>query len=154
MKIRFGLLASVLLFVTVVTCETGAAVAKTATAKLDTTDGPVESSAATPGLPDLVVMSVDSDNLDNGEVKVKIKNQGQRNAVRSDVVLTMTWGTKSLSFTHASIPLAPGQMDMVTIDVKMSLVQARFCATADGTKKVNEGNETNNKLCGRFDGKP
>jgi hypothetical protein len=153
MKISLGLLISVLLFVNAGTCQTGAGLAKTERATLDY-DGPAESSAAIAGLPDLIVMSVDSDNLDHGEVKVKIKNQGQRNAVRSDVVLTMTWGTKTLSFTHASIPLAPGQMDMVTIDVKMSLVQARFCATADGTKKVNEGNETNNKLCGRFDGKP
>jgi subtilase family serine protease len=105
-------------------------------------------------LPDLVVVSVDSDNLDHGEVKVKIKNQGLRSAVRSDVGLVMTWGTKALSFTHSFIPLAAGQVDIVTFDVKMSLVQARFCATADATKKVSEDNETNNKLCGRFDGKP
>jgi len=99
-------------------------------------------------------VSVDSDNLDSGVVKVKIKNQGQRQAVRSDVVLTMTWGTKTASFTHSSISLSPGQTDVVSIDVKMSLVQARFCATADGTGKVTESDESNNNLCGRFDGKP
>ena len=47
-------------------------------------------SVAASTLPDLIVVSVDSDNLDNGEVKVKIKNQGQRNAARALVALTMT----------------------------------------------------------------
>ena len=105
-------------------------------------------------LPDLVVMSITSDNLDNGEVKIKIKNQGQRRAARSDVSLAMTWGLKTATFTHSTIPLNPGQMTTVVIDVKMSLVQAEFCATADATNKVTEDNESNNKQCGQFGGKP
>ena len=105
-------------------------------------------------LPDLVVMSITSDNLDNGEVKIKIKNQGMRKAVRSDVSLVMRWGLKTATFTHSTIPLNPGQMTTVVIDVKMSLVQAEFCATADATNKVTEDNESNNKQCGQFGGKP
>ena len=105
-------------------------------------------------LPDLVVMSITSDNLDNGEVKIKIKNQGQRRAVRSLVSLVMTWGLKTATFTYSTIPLDPGQMTTVVVDVKMSLVQAEFCATADSTNRVNEDNESNNKQCGQFGGKP
>ena len=104
-------------------------------------------------LPDLIVTSVDSANLDAGEVKIKIKNQGQRRAVRSDVSLTITWGTNTASFTHSSIPLNAGQTDTVSIEVKTSVVQAKFCATADGTNKVTEANEDNNKKCGQFGGK-
>ena len=82
-------------------------------------------------------------------------HQGQRKAARSLVVLTMTWGSKTLSFTRTnSGPLSPGQMDIVTFDVKLSLVQAKFCATADSTNRVIESNEDNNKLCGQFEGKP
>ena len=105
-------------------------------------------------LPDLVVMSITSDNLDNGEVKIKIKNQGMRRAVRSNVSLAMTWGLKTATFTYSTIPLNPGQVTTVVIDVKMSLVQAKFCATADGTNRVTEDNENNNQLCGQFSGKP
>jgi hypothetical protein len=105
-------------------------------------------------LPDLVVMSITSDNLDNGEVKIKIKNQGMRKAVRSLVSLTMTWGLKTASFNYSTIPLNPGQMTTIVIDVKMSLVQAKFCATADGTNMVAEDNENNNERCGQFGGKP
>jgi len=112
-------------------------------------------SVAASTLPDLIVVSVDSDNLDNGVVKVKIKNQGQRKAARALVVLTMTWGSKTLSFTRTnSGQLSPGQTDIVTFDVKLSLVQAKFCATADSTNRVIESNEDNNKLCGQFEGKP
>ena len=112
-------------------------------------------SVAASTLPDLIVVSVDSDNLDNGVVKVKIKNQGQRNAARALVALTMTWGSKTLNFTRSdSGKLQPGQMDIVIFDVKLSLVQAKFCATVDATNKVIEDNENNNKQCGQFGGKP
>ena len=71
------------------------------------------------------------------------------------MVLTTTWGSKTLSFTRTnSGQLSPGQTDVVTFDVKRSLVQAKFCATADSTNRVIESNEENNKLCGQFEGKP
>ena len=45
-------------------------------------------------------------------------------------------------------------MDIVTFDVKLSLVQTKFCAMADSSNRVIESNEENNKLCGQFKGKP
>jgi CheY-like chemotaxis protein len=114
-----------------------------------------ETAMAFATLPDLIVLAVDTDNLDGGEVKVKIRNQGQRPAWRSDVLLTMTWGSKTASFVRTdSGQLAGGQTDVVTFDVKASLVQAEFCATVDSLKRIKEGDETNNKLCGQFEGKP
>jgi len=116
-------------------------------------NGPIEPSNFST-LPDLVVTSITSDNLDNGEVKIKIKNQGQRKAARSLGALVMTWGLKTATFNYSTIPLNPGQMTTVVVDVKMSLVQAKFCATADSTNRVNEDNEKNNQQCGQFGGKP
>jgi hypothetical protein len=114
-----------------------------------------ETAMAGATLPDLIVVAVDTDNLDGGQVKVKIKNQGQRPAWRTDVLLTMTWGSKTASFLRTdSGQLAGGQTDVVVFDVKASLVQAKFCATVDSLKRITEGDETNNKLCGEFDGKP
>ena len=45
-------------------------------------------------------------------------------------------------------------MDIVIFDVKLSLVQAKFCATVEAANKVIEDNENNNKQCGQFGGKP
>ena len=154
MKIRLVLLTTVLLMACVCTGVARVKLPKTDRALLNE-ELPGDPPAAASTLPDLIVMSVDSDNLDNGVVKVKIKNQGQRKAARSLVVLTMTWGSKTLSFTRTnSGQLSPGQTDIVTFDVKLSLVQAKFCATADSTNRVIESNEDNNKLCGQFEGKP
>src|SRR5256885_9096496 len=141
MKIRLVLLTTVLLMASVCTGVARVKLPKRDRALLNK-ELPGDPPAAASTLPDLIVMTVDSDNLDNGVVKVKIKNQGQRNAARSLVVLTMTWGSKTLSFTRSdSGPLSPGQMDIVTFDVKLSLVQARFCATADSSTRVIESNE-------------
>jgi subtilase family serine protease len=105
-------------------------------------------------LPDLVVMSIKADNLDSGQVSVKIRNQGQRNAGRSDVELSITYGSQPpVSITHAAPPLQPGQTTIVVIDMKQSIVQAGFCATVDPLSRVAESNENNNKRCGKFGGK-
>ena len=154
MKIRLVLLTTVLLMASVCTSVARVKLPKTDRALLNE-ELPGYPPAAASTLPDLIVISVDSDNLDNGVVKVKIKNQGQRKAARSLVALTMTWGSKTLSFARTdSGQLSPGQTDIVTFDVKLSLVQAKFCATADSTNRVIESNEDNNKLCGQFEGKP
>src|SRR2546421_4179612 len=154
MKIRLVLLTSVLLMASVCTGVARVKLPKTDRALLNE-ELPGDLPAAASTLPDLIVMSVDSDNLDNGVVKVKIKNQGERKVARALVVLTMAWGSKTLSFTRSdSGQLYPGQMEIVTFDVKLSLVQAKFCATADSTNRVIESNEDNNKLCGQFEGKP
>ena len=154
MKIRLVLLTSMLLVMSVGTSEARVLLPKTNQVLVDI-DVPGKRAASVSTLPDLIVMSVDSDNLDNGVVKVKIKNQGQRKAGRAFVGLAMTWGSKTLTFSRSdSGPLSPGQTDTVIFDVKLSLVQARFCATADDTNRVVEDNENNNKLCGQFEGKP
>ena len=106
-------------------------------------------------LPDLVVLSIKADDLDSGEVSVLIKNQGQRLAGRSDVELSVTYGSQPpVSIVHSAIPLQPGQTAIVMIDMKKSIVQAKFCATVDSLNKVAESNENNNKRCGQFGGKP
>jgi subtilase family serine protease len=106
------------------------------------------------GLPDLVIVSVDSDNLDAGVVKVTVKNQGPRRANPSRIQLTMTWGTKTTNFAGGVPSLPPAATYTVAVDVKLSLVQAKYCAYADFPKKVTESDENNNKLCAQFDGKP
>jgi hypothetical protein len=106
------------------------------------------------GLPDLVVVSVDSDNLDAGVVKVTVKNQGPRRANPSRIQLSMTWGTKTSNFAGGVPSLLPAATYTVAVDVKLSLVQAKYCAFADFPKQVTESDENNNKLCGQFDGKP
>ncbi|MEO6394098.1 MAG: CARDB domain-containing protein [Pyrinomonadaceae bacterium] len=115
---------------------------------------PVPSSAYRPVLPDLVVVDVYSDDLDHGVVKVKIKNQGQRNALVPRVGLAMTWGSKTTTFANGAPTMEPGSTHIVIFDVKLSLVQAKYCATVDPPNKVLESNENNNKLCGQFEGKP
>lgn len=117
---------------------------------------PMSSSRMTvrPAMPDLIVVEVIANNLDEGVVKVKIKNQGQRNALAPRVNLTMTWGSKNTNFAGGAPTLQPGSTYIVVFDVKSSLVQAKYCATVDPPNKVLESDENNNQLCGQFEGKP
>lgn len=118
-------------------------------------DSPNKPPSTISTLPDLVVMSIQADNLDSGEVSVKIKNQGHRKAERSDVELSITFGSQPpVSIIHAAPPLASGGTETVVIDMKQSIVQAKFCATVDPLNKVTESKENNNKRCGKFGGKP
>src|SRR4051812_13029859 len=48
-------------------------------------DEPIISSSAVSTLPDVIVESVNADDLDGGPVTVIVKNQGPRNAQRFDV---------------------------------------------------------------------
>jgi len=106
-------------------------------------------------LPDLVVMSIKPDNLDSGEVRVAVKNRGLRKVDRTDVTLTITHGSQPpISVTRSTTPLPPGGIQIVAIEMNVSLVQAKFCATIDEANKIPESNENNNKRCGQFGGKP
>ncbi len=118
-------------------------------------DAPKKPAPTISALPDLVVMSIKADNLDSGEVSVKIKNQGHRKAERSDVELSVAYGSQPpVSLIYAAPPVPPGGTEIVKIDIKQSIVQANFCATVDPLNKVTESNENNNKRCGKFGGKP
>lgn len=110
--------------------------------------------AAAVGLPDLTVVSVDSTSLDAGVVKMTVKNQGDYRAAQSRIQLQLTWGTNTASFAAAVPALQPAATYIVTLDVQRSVVEAKYCATADYPKKIAESNESNNQLCGQFRGKP
>ena len=154
MKIKLLMFASLLV---VTGAYTSAAQVGTPTPKgpVNEKDVPNKPPKTISALPDLVVMSIKADNLDSGEVSVKIKNQGHRKAERSDVELSITFGSQPpVSVTHAAPPLAPGGTETVTVDMKQSIVQAKFCATVDSLSMVTESKENNNKRCGKFGGKP
>ena len=125
----------------------------------DTTghDEPIISSSAVNTLADLIVESVNADDLDGGPVTVTVKNQGLRNAERSSIQLKIIGSSSDkelFNVTKGVVPLKPGQWMTVIFETKMGLPQLRYCATADSMSKVPESVETNNRQCGRFSGKP
>jgi hypothetical protein len=80
---------------------------------------------------------------------VKIKNQELRWAGRSVVELSVTYGSQPpVSIGRGAKHMQPGSWQIVTFELKQSIVQTKFCATVDSTNMVNESNENNNKLCG------
>ena len=108
-------------------------------------------------LADLVVLSVEATDMDGGQVTATVKNQGLLKAERSDVMLKLRSSSSEQQLftqTHSAPPLYPGQTTEVVIETKMGLAQLNYCATADSMRKVPEANESNNRRCGRFGGKP
>ena len=105
--------------------------------------------------PDLVVLKVSSPSLDGGVVKVLVKNQGNAPAVASHMAITITPLTSPLKvFSPAVGALAAGQQVEVQAQTGFLLSQATYEAKADRSNTVQESNERNNTLKGKFDGKP
>jgi hypothetical protein len=154
MKIRLIMLASLLLIVSAYTCvaQVGPSKPNGPVGGKDVPDKPLPTASK---LPDLVVMTIKGGNLDNGEVTVMVKNQGNGWSARSDVELSVSYASQPpVSIVHALVPMQPGITETVTFDLKQSIVQGAFCTTVDNLKKVMESNEKNNRRCGKFGGKP
>lgn len=106
-------------------------------------------------MPDLVVMAVNSPNLDGGIVKVRIKNRGISLAASCFMAIRITPIGGSMKVFSPQVPaLAAGQETVVEAHTGFLLSQADYEAIADRSNTVNESNERNNILKGKFDGKP
>ena len=155
MKIKLIMLASLLVVISAYTCAAQVGPSKP--------NGPVDGKdvpnklppAASKRLPDLVVMTTQESNLDNGQVRLKVRNLGKGASDRSDVELKVSFASQPPVRVVSGVPPMPaGSWEIVTFDLKQSIVQAAFCMTVDSLKTVRESNEKNNQRCGKFGGKP
>ena len=107
-------------------------------------------------LPDLIVYwaLVDNPDSNNGRVDVRIKNVGSANAGWSYAVLKVSHisspGAKPTEKSyHVKVPpIAAGQQADVFIQTNLNLSLDSTCVSIDGTKRIKEGDETNNERCG------
>lgn len=106
-------------------------------------------------VPDLVVLSVSSPNLDGGVIRVRVKNQGNGPAAPCYMALRVIPLGGSLKVFSPAVPqLGPGQETVVSSQTGFLLSQADYEAIVDRSNTVMESNETNNRLKGKFGGKP
>lgn len=106
-------------------------------------------------MPDLVVVDVSSPNLDSGVIKVRVKNQGNAPSKACYMAIRVTPPGENLKvFSPQVLPLGPGQVTTVQANTQMLLSQADFEAIVDRSNTVVESNERNNRLVGKFGGKP
>lgn len=106
-------------------------------------------------MPDLVVLAVSSPNLDNGVVRVRVKNQGNTAAGSCYMAIRITPLGGSMKVFSPPVPgLAAGQEVVIEAATGFLLSQANYEATVDRSNSVHESNELNNTLQGKFGGKP
>ncbi|GKS88322.1 CARDB domain-containing protein [Acidovorax sp. SUPP2539] len=111
--------------------------------------------ASAQALPDLVVPSVDSPNLDGGVITVQVKNQGAGPSAACYLALRVVPPGGSLKVFSPKIPaLQPGQQVALSVQTGFLLSQAEYEAIADRSNTVQETNEANNRNKGQFGGKP
>ena len=117
--------------------------------------------AAAPALPaepappiaDLVIVHVDSPNLDGGILRVWVRNQGTANAAPA-MMRVYLYGLQSLDHNFPQPAVAAGQTVLVTIYTgKPYLIQVNYSVRADQLNTVPESNEMNNYIIGKFGGK-
>lgn len=104
-------------------------------------------------LPDYVVTAVSTSDYDT--VKVRVKNQGVITAGPCYMAITIktTAGQRKV-FSPKVNGLPPGQETEVVAKTGLDLIQADYEALVDRSNSVQESDETNNKLAGKFGGKP
>lgn len=106
-------------------------------------------------LPDLVVLGVSTPNLDGGIIRVRVKNQGNGPSASCYMAIrVMPLGGSLKVFSPAVPALAPGQEITVSAQTGFLLSQADYEAIVDRSDTVHESNEINNRLKGKFGGKP
>jgi hypothetical protein len=111
--------------------------------------------AASPAAPDMVVMEIQSPNLDGGIVQVRIKNQGNATAAACYLALRITPSGGKMKVFSPQVPsLTAGQETVVEVQTGFLLSQADFEAIVDRSNTVKESNESNNSRKGKFGGKP
>ena len=109
--------------------------------------------AAAAPLPDYVVTDVSTSDYDT--VKVRVKNQGVITAGPCYMAITIkTADGKRKVFSPKVNGLPPGQETEVTAKTGLSLIQADYEALVDRSNSVQESDENNNTLKGKFGGKP
>ena len=117
--------------------------------------------ASAKDLPDLVVLSVESANLESGVVKVVVKNQGAAPSAPFYLALRVQDRfvfSPALPKTKVFSPKIPGlrvghQIEL-TVPTGFSLSKFKYEAIADRSNTVQESDETNNRRSGNFDGTP
>lgn len=111
--------------------------------------------ASAQALPDLVVPSVDSPNLDGGVITVQVKNQGAGPSAACYLALRVVpFGGSLKVFSPKIQALQPGQQITLSVQTGFLLSQAQYEAIADRSNTVQETNEANNRNKGQFGGKP
>lgn len=110
-------------------------------------------SLSTAALPDYIVTDVSTSDYDT--VKVRVKNQGAITAGPCYMAITIkTADGKRKVFSPKVNGLAPGQETEVTAKTGLNLIQADYEALVDRSNTVQESDEANNTLKGKFGGKP
>lgn len=106
-------------------------------------------------LPDLITYWSLVGDPKSGKFEIRIKNTGTANAGWSYVVLKVyhvsSPGAKPTEMSyHAKVPaIGAGQQADVVIETRLDLTLDTSCTISDGTNQVTEGNETNNRICGK-----
>ena len=104
-------------------------------------------------LPDYIVTEVSTSDYDT--VKVRVKNQGVITAGPCYMAITLkTADGKRKVFSPKVNGLPPGQELEVTAKTGLDLIQADYEALVDRSNTVQESDESNNTLKGKFGGKP
>lgn len=109
--------------------------------------------SAPPPLPDYIVTNVSTS--DYQTVKVRVKNQGVITATPCYMAITIkTSAGKIKVFSPKVNGAAPSQEIELSVDTGLDLIQAEYEAKVDRSNSVQESDETNNTLKGKFGGKP
>ncbi len=109
--------------------------------------------ASPASLPDYVVLSVTTSDYVN--LKARIKNQGVVTGGPCYMAITIkTSAGKIKVFSPKVNGLLSGKETEISVNTGMDLIQAEYEALVDRSNSVKESSETNNKLQGKFGGKP
>ncbi|HXD29535.1 MAG TPA: CARDB domain-containing protein [Pyrinomonadaceae bacterium] len=108
-------------------------------------------------LPDLIVYWSAVGDPKNGKFEIRIKNIGAATAAWTYVVLKVYHVSspgakpKEMSY-HATVPaIGIGKYADVIIETKLNLALDTSCTIGDGTNRIVESNEFNNRNCGPVD---
>ena len=105
--------------------------------------------------PDLITDGVREMDLNNGKLEVAVVNIGQNPSKKSQVRIGVVPTDSPKTTRSAEVQaLTPGEMVWIPLSFDMPLNLADYCAIADALKQNAETNEKNNKVCGKFSGKP
>lgn len=114
---------------------------------------PMRNLSLAPPLPDYIVTEVSTSDFDT--VKARVKNQGVITAGPCYMAITIkTSDGKQKVFSPKVNGLPPGQETEVVAKTGLNLIQADYEALVDRSNSVQESDETNNTLKGKFGGKP
>ena len=105
--------------------------------------------------PDLITDGIREMDLNNGKLEVAVVNIGQNPSKKSQVRIGVAPTDSPKTTRSAEVKaLAPGETVWIPLSFDMPLNLADYCAIADALKQNAETNEKNNKVCGKFSGKP